>query len=184
MDGFDDLLAPSRHALEDNPFADPFAKQRSSPDPWATPFAATDSHAFSHTESSSQHFDSLDSFSNNEFGANPIEFTQSDGDPINSPARTADDDDNELLGQMPSLLGFRESIEHPITAPTEIAQPDEDSDDDKPIMQTLKHHDQDVSPPVSVYIHPVSVYLYPLDLRRFLNLRKQFEMKKKFNLYL
>lgn len=41
MDGFDDLLASSRRALEDNPFEDPFAKQRSSsPDPWGTPFAS------------------------------------------------------------------------------------------------------------------------------------------------
>ncbi|KAF5383683.1 hypothetical protein D9615_003643 [Tricholomella constricta] len=39
MDGFDDLLAPSRSALEDNPFADPFAKRSNSPDPWASPFA-------------------------------------------------------------------------------------------------------------------------------------------------
>ncbi|KAG6891588.1 hypothetical protein C0992_002626 [Termitomyces sp. T32_za158] len=39
MDGFDDLLAPSRSALEDNPFADPFSKRSGSPDPWASPFA-------------------------------------------------------------------------------------------------------------------------------------------------
>ncbi|EGN96805.1 hypothetical protein SERLA73DRAFT_111514 [Serpula lacrymans var. lacrymans S7.3] len=37
MDGFDDLLVPSRNVLEDNPFEDPFAKPRSSsPDPWAS----------------------------------------------------------------------------------------------------------------------------------------------------
>jgi sorting nexin-1/2 len=37
MDGFDDLLAPSRRALEDNPFENPFAQPRSSsPDPWAS----------------------------------------------------------------------------------------------------------------------------------------------------
>ncbi|KAL4065858.1 Vps5 C terminal like-domain-containing protein [Scleroderma citrinum] len=37
MDGFDDLLASSRNALEDNPFADPFAQTRpESPDPWAS----------------------------------------------------------------------------------------------------------------------------------------------------
>ncbi|OBZ73550.1 Sorting nexin-1 [Grifola frondosa] len=36
MDGFDDLLAPSRDVLE-NPFEDPFVKHRSnSPDPWAS----------------------------------------------------------------------------------------------------------------------------------------------------
>ena len=35
MDGFDDLLAPTRDALERNPFADPFGRP-SSPDPWTT----------------------------------------------------------------------------------------------------------------------------------------------------
>jgi sorting nexin-1/2 len=250
MDGFDDLLAPSRHALEDNPFADPFAKQRSSPDPWATPFATTDSHGFD-----SQHFNSLDSLNNDKFGP-------SDNDPMNlpGPAHAADDDD-EPLGRMRSP-GFRESIgasfsetatirpattedypsfpsttspsqsdhdnlspsthsgsvtsdtqktslsslgsstfsspppsatepsflsplenpstgversiiglslggetlgwqtetqtpwqsEHPISIPTKLAQSDEDSDDDRPIMRMLKHHDQDDSVPVSVHI--------------------------------
>ena len=279
MDSFDDLLAPSRHALEDNPFADPFARQRSSPDPWATPFAATDPHSFDHT--SSQHFNSLDSFSNNEFGASSSEYKPFDGDPISSPVHTADDDDNERLGRMRSP-GFRESIaasfsetatirpatiedgpslasttsttqtdpdnlsplthsasitdtqkapsllgpppttesnflspleniptglersiiglslggethgwqtenqtpwqsEHPTSIPTKIAQSDEDSDDDKPIMQTLKHHDQDGSAIVSVYTVP-SIFTH-LFLGRHLSLRKQFEMRKEYNLY-
>ncbi|KAJ7654400.1 Vps5 C terminal like-domain-containing protein [Mycena polygramma] len=40
MDGFDDLLhTASQRSLEDNPFADPFAKRSASPDPWASPFA-------------------------------------------------------------------------------------------------------------------------------------------------
>jgi sorting nexin-1/2 len=39
MDGFDDLLSSSRGDLEDNPFADPFLKRSSSPDPWANPYA-------------------------------------------------------------------------------------------------------------------------------------------------
>ena len=265
MDSFDDLLAPSRHALEDNPFADPFAKQRSSPDPWATPFAATDPHEFGNT---SQHFNSLDSLSSNNYGASSSEFTPSDSDPMNSPepAHAADDGDNEPLGRMRSP-GFRESIgfsetatirpatmedypsfpstasptqsdhdspsthggsvtsdtqktsmsslgsttfsspppsatessflsplenpstgversiiglslggetlgwqtedqtpwqtehEHPIPISTKLAQPDEDSDDDKPIMQTLKHHDQDDSVPVSVHtLSPIPIH--------------------------
>ena len=263
MDSFDDLLAPSRHALEDNPFADPFAKGRSSPDPWATPFAATDPHAFGNT---SQHFNSLDSLSNDKYGASSSEFKPSDGTSLNSPGPThaADDDDNEPLGRMRSP-GFRESIganfsetatirpavmedypsfpsatsptqsehdnlspsthnvsvtsdtqkpslsslgsiafsspppsatesgilsplesstgmersiiglslggetlgwqtetqtpwqsEPPISIPTKITQSDEDSDDDKPIMQTLKLHDQDDSVPVSAHT------LYPI----------------------
>jgi sorting nexin-1/2 len=40
MDDFDDLLASSRKALEDNPFEDPFSKPRSlTPDPWTSSFA-------------------------------------------------------------------------------------------------------------------------------------------------
>ena len=47
MDGFDDLLAPSRRAFSDNPFANPFTTDRShSPDPWASPFANTQQNAF------------------------------------------------------------------------------------------------------------------------------------------
>lgn len=37
MDGFDDLLSSSSHNFENNPFASPFDKPRSSsPDPWST----------------------------------------------------------------------------------------------------------------------------------------------------
>ena len=240
MDSFDDLLAPSRHALEDNPFADPFAKQRSSPDPWAKPFAATDSHAFDNT---SEHFNSLDS---NDLGASSSEYKPSDNDPMNSPglAYAADDDNNERSpgfresigatlsetatirpatmedypsfpsstsptqsthsGSVPSdsqktmslgsttfssppplttesnflsplenpssiiglslggeTLGWQTEAqtpwqsehEHPISVPTKLDRSNEDSDDDKPIMQTLKHHDQDESVSVSC-THP------------------------------
>ena len=192
MDGFDDLLAPSQQALEDNPFADPFAKQRISPDPWATPFSATDSHAFGNT---SEHFSSLNSYSssdNNEFGAaSSSEFKPLDS---HSPPQTAednDDDDDEPLGRMRSP-GFRESIpatslpldgetvegwrtetqtpwqpEHPVTTPTKITQSDEDSDDDKPIMQTLKNLDQNDTASVSAvqlqYRSPISDLFFFVD---------------------
>ncbi|KAJ7782017.1 Vps5 C terminal like-domain-containing protein [Mycena maculata] len=43
MDGFDDLLTPSQSSLEENPFADPFAKRSASPDPWTSPFARQES---------------------------------------------------------------------------------------------------------------------------------------------
>lgn len=47
MDGFDDLLAPSRRAFSENPFANPFTTDRShSPDPWASPFANTQQNVF------------------------------------------------------------------------------------------------------------------------------------------
>ncbi len=49
MDGFDDLLAPTRDALEKNPFADPFGRS-SSPDPWTS--FQTSSSALPGTETS------------------------------------------------------------------------------------------------------------------------------------
>ncbi|KAG7093670.1 hypothetical protein E1B28_007329 [Marasmius oreades] len=42
MDSFDDLLAPSRNMLEDNPFSDPFSKRSGSPDPWSNPYSTHD----------------------------------------------------------------------------------------------------------------------------------------------
>lgn len=217
MDGFDDLLAPSRHALEDNPFADPFQKDRSSPDPWATPFAATEPQGFGSTSiEHSQSLDSYGSLSNNEFGASSSEFKPLDGSPVDAPAHTVDDDendDNEPLGRIRSP-GFRQNMaasfletatirptttedypsltsaattiqnnfdnpspstwqtetqtpwqsEHPIPIPTKIAQSDEDSDDDKPIIQTLKHYDQDDSAPVSVYtVTSMSAHFFSKD---------------------
>ena len=46
MDGFDDLLVPSRNILEENPFEDPFAKPRSgSPDPWSSFVQPQESHS-------------------------------------------------------------------------------------------------------------------------------------------
>jgi sorting nexin-1/2 len=52
MDGFDDLLAPSKRALEDNPFENPFAQHRSgSPDPWASFSSQLEHNPFSGSES-------------------------------------------------------------------------------------------------------------------------------------
>lgn len=52
MDGFDDLLAPSKRALEDNPFENPFAQHRSgSPDPWASLSSQLEHNPFSSSES-------------------------------------------------------------------------------------------------------------------------------------
>lgn len=51
MDGFDDLLAPSKRALEDNPFENPFAQHRSgSPDPWASFSSQLEHNPFSSSE--------------------------------------------------------------------------------------------------------------------------------------
>ena len=41
MDSFDDLLRPGRSVLDDNPFADPFSDRPNSPDPWAPAFPSS-----------------------------------------------------------------------------------------------------------------------------------------------
>jgi hypothetical protein len=191
MDSFDDLFVPSGHSLEDNPFADPFAKQRSSPDPWATPFEATDSyhafedhhpafedshHAFESTsqqESSSlpplednpstgversiiglsldPHHDVFDNTSQQESSfLSPLENNPSTG--AERPIIGLSLGGETLGWQAEAHTAWQPEHEHPISLPTKLApQSDEDSDDDKPVMQTLKHHDQDESVSVSVH---------------------------------
>ena len=52
MDGFDDLLPPSKRALGDDPFENPFAQHRSgSPDPWASFSSQLEHNPFSTSES-------------------------------------------------------------------------------------------------------------------------------------
>ena len=51
MDGFDDLLSPSKRALGDDPFENPFAQHRSgSPDPWASFSSQLEHNPFSSSE--------------------------------------------------------------------------------------------------------------------------------------
>ena len=51
MDGFDDLLTPSKRALGDDPFENPFAQHRSgSPDPWASFSSQLEHNPFSNSE--------------------------------------------------------------------------------------------------------------------------------------
>ncbi|KAJ3504216.1 hypothetical protein NLJ89_g8051 [Agrocybe chaxingu] len=111
MDGFDDLLNPSRAALEDNPFADPFARRSGSPDPWATPFASHDSSdafggspsAFASPESYTPGPNAFESSTNAAGETTP-------SDPLDSAAQYAEaDEDNEPLAKQRSP-GFRESV--------------------------------------------------------------------------
>jgi len=129
MDGFDDLLGSSRQALEDNPFADPFLKRSNSPDPWANPFASTDSSdTFGST---SEHFASSEplngSNSNSaESSSSAVIEESSVSDPLDSAARAAnDDDDNEPLAKLRSP-GFRESI--PTFSETATIRPPHDDE--------------------------------------------------------
>ncbi|KIM44718.1 hypothetical protein M413DRAFT_25155 [Hebeloma cylindrosporum] len=133
MEGFDDLLGPSRQALEENPFADPFLKRSSSPDPWANPFASTDSSdAFGNT---SAHFASPEpsnSSISNDIGSNSSAVVDESpiADPLDSAASAADDDDddNEPLAKLRSP-GFRESVPRIFSETVTIRPPhDEDLD--------------------------------------------------------
>ncbi|RXW23897.1 hypothetical protein EST38_g1979 [Candolleomyces aberdarensis] len=129
MDGFDDLLAPSRQALESNPFASPFADPfggRSSPDPWASPFGGHEESAFGSTTAATTLDDDTSAYS----PVNPYKDTPADpeptepveeevkppSDPLDSAAVAAqdDDEDNRPLGTLRSP-GFRESIAPPIS---------------------------------------------------------------------
>jgi sorting nexin-1/2 len=204
MDGFDDLLAPSRHALEDNPFADPFAKQRRSPDPWDTPwndpisspladpanddneplgrirspgFRESIPESFSETatirpetikdyssltsttqpdpDSPSTHSASVisdaqqtsSSLESNVFSSPPSSATESSFlSHLETPSTGLEQSliglslEGEMQGWQTETQTPWQS-EHPISSPTKKAQSDEDSDDDKPIMQMWKQDD-------------------------------------------
>ncbi|KAH9920815.1 Vps5-domain-containing protein [Amylocystis lapponica] len=112
MDGFDDLLAPSRDALA-NPFEDPFAKPRSnSPDPWSS-FAHDSQDTFPEAETT----DFLGARS-----ATPTLETQPYGvaagfqtyeppDPLDSAASLATDEPETPSSPVSARSpGFRESI--------------------------------------------------------------------------
>lgn len=127
MDEFDDLLAPSRRALEENPFADPFATARSgSPDPWATPFANTQS-ADDYGESSA--ISAGDSYS---AAADTDESTSSSAfipsDPLESAIQDEDHHDHRTASP-----GFRESVE-PTVRTTE---PEEQQSTSPPPIEKL-----------------------------------------------
>ncbi|KAJ3890684.1 Vps5 C terminal like-domain-containing protein [Lentinula edodes] len=145
MDGFDDLLAPSRSMLEDNPFnedSNPFGSRRSgSPDPWASPFdhshdAWTEDH---HTQQSTEVEDyepeTPVSSSNisTEIPTEPVDST-GPGDPLDSATAnvpSSDEEDNKPLGfkraRNVSLKasGFKESFSETATIrPSMIEEPE------------------------------------------------------------
>ncbi|KAJ7155346.1 Vps5 C terminal like-domain-containing protein [Mycena crocata] len=98
MDGFDDLLTPSQRSLEDNPFADPFAKRSASPDPWTSPFARqqpTDVYEYQERATTPPIEDE-----------NPVVEKNASLDPLNPTY----DSDSEVSPRSPGP-GFRESRE-------------------------------------------------------------------------
>lgn len=133
MDSFDDLLAPSRHILEENPFADPFAKRSNSPDPWASPFAVSQSSsATTATESP---------YEETGYGSSPRETSTQENttsvikDPLDSESLAHSEEDDNLDSGPPRIPGFKESVE-PDSQFSETAtiRP---KDSENPIQDTL-----------------------------------------------
>jgi sorting nexin-1/2 len=101
MDGFDDLLTPSQSSLENNPFADPFAKRSASPDPWSSPFArqASDEYEYQERATTPPVQDETPTVESNA----PL-------DPLDSAAH-AEEEPDPLAGPLaPRSPGFRESV--------------------------------------------------------------------------
>jgi sorting nexin-1/2 len=105
MDSFDDLLANSRRALEENPFEDPFAKRSNSPDPWAS---------FGQSSQQEQHDDVFASqhnaFADDSYGSNAFSSSLSHNlDRSDSATSTVPDDIPSGETKFPQSSGFRES---------------------------------------------------------------------------
>ncbi|KAG6868954.1 hypothetical protein C0993_007168 [Termitomyces sp. T159_Od127] len=99
MDGFDDLLAPSRSALEDNPFADPFSKRSGSPDPWASPFAIN-----------SRNDSFTTSYSVTHHGQNSFSSEEPANEESHSPPLEDTGEKHDKTQSQSEAPGFRESI--------------------------------------------------------------------------
>ena len=117
MDSFDDLLVPSRHILEENPFADPFAKRSNSPDPWASPFSTSQSSSetFGSTTTATGQSESL--YQDTRYGSSSRETSTEEHatsvvkDPLDSESLAhSEEDDSPNVGPY-RLPGFKQSIE-------------------------------------------------------------------------
>lgn len=153
MDSFDDLLRPGRSVLDDNPFADPFSDRPNSPDPWAPAFAS------SLTNRSPSPPPSHTSQDTPEPPAAPAPVTVSP-----SPSSTSRPSD-EFVSTLDHTAPIN-GPEHPIAGLSRhedsevggwqadqkawLGNLDDDSDDDKPIGQTMKLPEH---ASVSVWVH-------------------------------
>lgn len=143
MDDFDDLLAPSRRVLEDNPFADPFAKRSNSPDPWASPYANSSVNEFnqSTTPTANSYVPTPESYESSNEASITSPTSETDG-PLDLVKETTEDDHNsdELPRSTPTSPGFRESI---APAFSEIAtirptEPEELEPDARPSVESTR----------------------------------------------
>lgn len=161
MDSFDDLLAPSRSVLEENPFEDPFAKRSSSPDPWSS--------GFSHPEPGPTHHDfdyyrtGFEDEPERSTSATPTTesyFTGDRGhsdqnsaaDPLDAAAVTAEDDDEHSTAptdatspRTPGFSIFTSNAEEHTTIISEVESESPAPDDEKPVRAATPPH-QEPSP--------------------------------------
>lgn len=124
MDGFDDLLAPSRSALESNPFADPFSKRSGSPDPWASVYQPSpsgfqdDTNAFGGERSTTPTLEDPQHATEHIEPPTDVAETIANDDPLEAAALTEDTQEIEapkstvVEPQEVTSPGFRESISH------------------------------------------------------------------------
>jgi sorting nexin-1/2 len=151
MDSFDDMLAPSRRALEDNPFEDPFAQPRSSsPDPWASYSHHLGDNPFHEEQPTRLHSESENN-SEDVSSPDPLESaTVNDAEPESSTS--------ESLPQTPTLTspGFRESApspetqSHTILEPEPEPEPEPESTPVSPAQPVTDHQPEPQSPsPIS-----------------------------------
>jgi sorting nexin-1/2 len=153
MDGFDDLLAPSRKALESNPFADDFGGSSSS-DPWASPFGApshddpfsssafgrdhedpygVSSNPYADLTASSAHLEEQEPGPREEIVEPETrvkteeqveEVVQEPSDPLDSVAVAGPDDEED--NRPLGILrtpGFKESVAAPLSTPSPVQAP-------------------------------------------------------------
>jgi sorting nexin-1/2 len=115
MDTFDDLLEPSRRALEENPFEDPFAKRSNSPDPWSSYAHQADVYPDSTEIYKSEYEEAKGSTPTGSFvTADQDERVESSSvstsDPLDAAGQPTDEDDVVARSGIPRSPGFMESV--------------------------------------------------------------------------
>ncbi|KAI0705214.1 Vps5 C terminal like-domain-containing protein [Cytidiella melzeri] len=150
MDNFDDLLAPSRAALEQNPFADPFGKRSESPDPWSSYAHGSSSHMPDEASAFADVRSATPTAVSSGFGGVPVAgfdgFEESTSPSESHRAEELEEDvpepstptDSRIKTTTPRSPGFRESI--PTSIEETIASPVSERKPSPPPI---------VSPPVS-----------------------------------
>ncbi|KAG2128542.1 Vps5 C terminal like-domain-containing protein [Suillus clintonianus] len=162
MDGFDDLLAPSRNVLEENPFEDPFSKRSSSPDPWSS---------FTHNEPGPTHHDidyyrtGFEDEPERSTSATPTTASYVTGDrghsdqnslsvadPLDAAAVTADSEDHNdghstaptdaTSPRKPGFSIYTSSAEDHTTTVSEAKSESPAPDDDKPVRAVTPPHQE------------------------------------------